>query len=154
MDALSDVLRAVRLTGAVYFDVDASAPWVATTPEGRTIVGAIFPGADHLIHYHAVTRGDCWASVADEAPIHLTAGDIIVFPHGDTHTLSSAPDQRSAPDMARFRPPDDGQLPFVVTMGVSDAGAAHLVCGFLGCDTRPFNPLLATLPRVIRVGGG
>lgn len=104
--------------------------------------------------YHAVTRGDCWASVADEAPIHLTAGDIIVFPHGDTHTLSSAPDQRSAPDMARFRPPDDGQLPFVVTMGASDAGAAHLVCGFLGGETRPFNPLLATLPRVIRVGGG
>lgn len=27
---------------------------------------------------------------------------------------------------------------------------AHVVCGFLGCDARPFNPLLATLPRVLR----
>ena len=32
MDALSDVLRAVRLTGAVFFDIKASEPWVAETP--------------------------------------------------------------------------------------------------------------------------
>ena len=44
MDALSDVLRAVRLTGAVFFDVHASAPWVAETPPGESIVGTIFPG--------------------------------------------------------------------------------------------------------------
>ena len=34
MDALSDVLRAVRLTGAIFFDVQASEPWVAETPPG------------------------------------------------------------------------------------------------------------------------
>jgi hypothetical protein len=28
------------------------------------------------------------------------------------------------------------------------------VCGFLGCDARPFNPLLAALPRWIHVPGG
>ena len=44
MDALSDVLRAVRLTGAVFFDIHASDPWVAETPPGETIVGTIFPG--------------------------------------------------------------------------------------------------------------
>jgi AraC-like DNA-binding protein len=36
-------------------------------------------------------------------------------------------------------------------MGASDGEPVHLVCGFLGCDARPFNPLLAALPRVIRV---
>jgi hypothetical protein len=49
MDALSDVLRAVRLTGAVFFDIRAAAPWVAATPPGAAIVGAMFPGAEHLI---------------------------------------------------------------------------------------------------------
>ena len=49
---LSDVLRAVRLTGAVFFDVHASEPWVAETPPGGSIVGSIFPGAEHLISYH------------------------------------------------------------------------------------------------------
>jgi hypothetical protein len=44
MDALSDVLRAVRLTGAVFFDVQASESWVAETPPGESIVAKIFPG--------------------------------------------------------------------------------------------------------------
>ena len=71
MDALSDVLRAVRLTGAVFFDVHASDPWVAETPPGDAIVGRIFPGADHLISYHVVTRGSCWGGVLDESPLRL-----------------------------------------------------------------------------------
>ena len=44
MDTLSEVLRAVRLTGAIFFDVHASEPWVAETPAGKAIVGAMFPG--------------------------------------------------------------------------------------------------------------
>ena len=78
MDALSDVLKAVHLTGAVFFDVHASEPWVAETPPGGSIVSTIFPQADHLISYHAVTRGTCWGCVVGETPIRLSAGDIIV----------------------------------------------------------------------------
>jgi AraC-like DNA-binding protein len=151
MDALSDVLRAVSLTGAIFFDVHASEPWVAETPPGRSIVARIFPGADHLIPYHAVTRGACWGSLLDEAPIRLSAGDVIVFPHGDPHVMSSAPGMRDTPDMSLYRHPRDGQLPFSLTMGNPRADPAHIVCGYLACDARPFNPLLDALPRVIRV---
>lgn len=49
MDALSDVLRAVRLTGAIFFDIQASEPWVAETPSGEAIVDAMFPGSEHLV---------------------------------------------------------------------------------------------------------
>lgn len=63
MDALSDVLQTVRLTGAIFFDVQASEPWVAETPAGKSIVGAMFPGSEHLISYHVITRGSCWAAV-------------------------------------------------------------------------------------------
>ena len=38
-DVLSDVLRAVRLTGAVYFDFELSSPWVADAPPSREIAG-------------------------------------------------------------------------------------------------------------------
>lgn len=78
MDALSDVLRAVRLKGAIFFDVHASDPWAAETPAGKQIVGRMFPAAGHLISYHAITRGTCWAVVADEPPLLLTAGDVVV----------------------------------------------------------------------------
>ena len=152
MDALSDVLRAVRLTGAVFFDVKASEPWVAETPAGATIVRNIFPGADHLMSYHVVTSGSCWACPLDGEPVHLTAGDVVVFPHGDAHAMCSAPGMRDAPDMGRFRPPNNGQLPFTLSVGAPQDHPAHLVCGFLGCDAGPFNPLLAALPKVIRVG--
>jgi AraC-like DNA-binding protein len=151
MDALSDVLRAVRLTGAVFFDLHASDPWVAETPPGRAIVNSIFPDTEHLISYHVVTRGACWGSLLDEAPLRLEAGDIIVFPHGDPHVISSGPGMRGTPDLALYRPPSNGQLPFSISMGSAASEPAHIVCGFLGCDARPFNPLLNALPRVLRV---
>jgi len=150
MDALSDVLRAVRLTGAVFFDVQASEPWVAETPQGGAIVGAIFPGADHLIPYHVITGGACFGGLIGEPAIHLSAGDVIVFPHGHAHAMSSAPGMRDAPDPDKFRRPGHGQLPFSISMGEAP-DPAHLVCGFLACDARPFNPLLSALPPVITV---
>jgi AraC-like DNA-binding protein len=151
MDALSDVLRAVRLTGAVFFDIHASEPWVAETPPGHSIVGSVFPDAEHLIPYHVITRGSCWGGIIDEPPLRLSAGDIIVFPHGDPHVMSSAPGMRNAPDMALYRRPSDGQLPFAMAMGADHTDPVHIVCGYLGCDARPFNPLLDALPRVLRV---
>lgn len=151
MDALSDVLRAVRLTGAIFFDVQASDPWVAETPAGKSIVAAMFPGSEHLICYHIITQGECWAALAGQAPIRLSAGDIIVVPHGDTHVLASAPQLRRTPDMSMYKMPSDGRLPISIAVGESQACTTKFVCGFLGCDARPYNPLLAALPRVFTV---
>ncbi|HEX2585059.1 MAG TPA: AraC family transcriptional regulator [Steroidobacteraceae bacterium] len=152
MDALSDVLQAIRLTGSIFFDIRATDPWVAETPEGRSVVAAMFPGSEHMMCYHVITQGSCWASVPGEQPLQLTAGDIIVLPHGDTHVLSSAPGLRKSPNMALYRRPDDGRLPSAIAMGDADGKqGAEFICGFLGCDAQPFNPLLAALPRIIRV---
>jgi AraC-like DNA-binding protein len=152
MDALSGVLQAVRLTGAIFFDIRASEPWVAETPAGAQIVDAMFPGSEHLVCYHVITSGQCWAEVPGEQPMLLTAGDILVLPHGDTHVLTSTPGLRRSPDMSLYRWPADGQLPVSLSLGTSETEATHFVCGFLGCDARPYNPLLNALPRVIRVG--
>ncbi|MGE5245766.1 MAG: AraC family transcriptional regulator [Betaproteobacteria bacterium] len=152
MDALSDVLRAVRLTGAVFFDVHASEPWAVEAPTGQSIVGRIFPGAGHLISYHLVARGSCWGGVIGQPPLRLSVGDIVMFPHGDAHVMSSTAGMRGTPDLALYRPSSAGrQLPLAVTVGDADHAATHLVCGFLGCDSRPFNPLLDALPRIVRV---
>jgi len=153
MDALSDVLRAVRLSGAFFFDVNACGPWVAETPEGRTVIDAMFPGSgsDHLICYHLIMEGSCWAVLDGEEPIKLSAGDIIVLPHGDTHVLATTPGLRRTPDMAMYRMPDDGQLPIRISIGNTGPEGARFVCGFLTCDSRPYNPLLTALPRVMHI---
>src|SRR5215471_252580 len=145
VDTLSDVLQAVRLKGAVFFDVEAAAPWVAEAPRAKLIAHAVMPDAEHVIEYHVITSGSCWASVigSDVAPVHLTAGDAVAFPQGDAHVLSSAPGMRGNADLSMFRPPDTGgELPIIFNIDGGSTEKAHIVCGFLGCDSRPFNPLL------------
>lgn len=151
MDTLSDVLRAVRLSGAVFFDVRAVEPWVAASPAGRQIVDRIFPGTDHLIAYHAVTRGHCWIMVGDGEPVALGEGDFVMLPQGDPHVVASAPSLRTRPNLGIYRRPADKPLPFAVQMGPPGSASAEIVCGFLGCDSRPYNPLLGALPRLIKV---
>lgn len=156
-DALSDVLRAVRLKGAVFFDVDASAPWVAEAPPARVVGPGIMPGVDHVIEYHVVTSGSCWATVLHDeaAPVRVSAGDVVAFPQGDAHVMSSAPGMRATPDLNDYRPPAAPEaLPVLYELNGGADERAHLVCGFLGCDARPFNPLLEGLPRIIHVRGG
>ena len=73
-------------------------------------------------------------------------GDLIVFPQGDPHILSSTPGMRAEPDLSIFER-DAAPLPLVFERGGGGPERAHLVCGFLGCDERPYNPLLMALPR-------
>ena len=164
-DTLSDVLRAVRLHGAVFFYLECEPPWVAETPHVREIIPAIMPGAEHMFEFHGVVRGSCWAAIAGESPVRLEAGDIVMFPQGDHHVMSSAPGMR-APSVRTDlfysqRPP---QLPYALNVNEAEVTIAEpgeaardctaVVCGFLGLDTRPFNPLLAALPRLLRIPGG
>jgi AraC-like DNA-binding protein len=151
MDALSDVLGAVRLTGAVFFDLHAGEPWVAETPPGTAIVRSIFPHADHLISFHAIIEGSCWVTVPDEEPLRVQAGDIVMFPHGHTHVMSSEIGMRNPPNLALYRRPDESHLPFTLSLGKSTQQTVRIICGFLGCDARPYNPLLMALPNAIHV---
>jgi AraC-like DNA-binding protein len=149
-DVLSDVLRAVRLTGAVYFDFELSSPWVAETPPSREIAELVMPGADRVIEYHVIARGSCWGHAVGQDPIRLHEGDLILFPQGDAHVLSSTPGMRGVPDLRPFLRPST-PLPLVYELGGGGPDRARIVCCFLGCDDRPYNPLLAALPDVIHL---
>jgi AraC-like DNA-binding protein len=153
IDTLSDVLRAVRLSGAVFFKVDATTPWAAETPAAAQVAPFIMPGADHVIEYHVVTRGTCWGGIVDEPAIRLEAGDVIVFPQGDSHVISSDPGMRGQPSLDAFRMVKHDRVPVSLAIKGGGPEQTQLVCGFLGCDSKPFNPLLATLPRVIHLRG-
>ena len=155
-DALSAVLSAVRLSGSVFFDVTAKSPWVAEAPPAAQIASGVMPGAQHAIEYHVVTRGSCWISLVGDVgaePVRLQQGDIAVIPPGDPHAVSSEPGMRAAPILEiDQRPKDDNALPFVLRTGGEGPSDTHLICGFFSCDVRPFNPLLDSLPRLMRVG--
>ncbi len=145
-DVLSDVLRAVRLTGAVYFHFDLTSPWVAAAPAAREITGKVLPGSERLIEYHLIAEGTCWGNAIGQEPIPLRAGDIIVFPQGDPHVLASAPGMQATPDMSAFAKPST-RLPIFYEFGGGGAERARIVCCFLGLDEHPFTHCLAHFPR-------
>ena len=148
-DALADVLNTVRMTGAVFFNVEAKAPWVAEQCSPEMVLPMIRSGADHLISYHIVTEGSCYACVlGDSEPVEVRAGEVIVFTRGDRHVMSSKPGMRAQPVTADMLP-GGVQLPYVVSFGDTGPVTAKVICGFLACDSGPFNPLMDSLPHIL-----
>lgn len=157
IDTLSDVLRAVRLTGAAFFELKTCVPWVVEATAPLELGRHFMPGAEHVIEYHAVSSGSCWVGLMGQPQLQLNEGDIIVFPHGDPHVLSNPPGLRGGPEIDTIKAAGRAELPLSFSLGDTGAGdgseRAQVVCGFLGCDVRPFNPLLSALPRMIHVPG-
>ena len=83
MDVLSEVLRVVRLEGALFFNAEFSAPWCLSSSRSTAIAPYLSPAAGHLIIYHFLTEGRAYARLPDGRREELTAGDIVIFPHGD-----------------------------------------------------------------------
>jgi AraC-like DNA-binding protein len=156
-DTLSTVLDAVRLRGALFFVVDAGSSWVAEAPAGDVLAPVIMPGCEHVISYHLVTAGACYCSLPGLPSTRVDAGDVIVVPHGTPYALSSTPRELvpSPPEslLPFFSQMARGELPRVLVEGdrSTTGERIHVACGFLGCDARPFNPLIAALPPLIHL---
>jgi AraC-like DNA-binding protein len=154
-DVLSDVLRTVRLTGALFFPMEVSSPWIDEVPAASTFGPLLLPPAQHVVSYHIVTEGACWGALLGGPPVRLEAGDILVIAHGDPYSMSSAPEMRSTTPAGAvldfFREMAAGRLPPVVVEGGGGRERAKVVCGFLSCDLRPFNPVLQHLPPLVHL---
>jgi len=164
-DPLSDVLRSVRLRGAVFYYVSCRDEWAAETPAAPELAAAVMPGAEHVLGYHLIAKGDSWAATDGVPPVRLASGDIVMFPRGDAHVLSSAPGmhaQRDDSGWAIATRNDPKPIPVAYRGGVMQPGgvlppdeaSTILVCGFIGCDLRPFNPLIEALPRLLHLPAG
>ena len=155
IDVLSDVLRAVRLRGALFFLTDATSPWSVAIPAGSSLLPAVLTGAQTLISFHMVTKGRCWCDAPGMEPFCLETGDVVVMPRGDPYRLSHPAAQPCEWShdalLAFFREMAAGRLPFVVKEGGNGSEEVHILCGFLGCDMVPYNPALDTLPAVLHV---
>lgn len=161
-DALSDLLRCVRVRGAVFYYVNCRDDWSAEAPPASEITEAVLPGCEHVMEYHMITKGTGWAAVSGEPPVRLAAGDVVMFPQGDSHVLSSAPEvapfKRTAEWMFATRNAPK-PIPIAFHHGIVEPGTAMpveeastiAICGFLGCDLRPFNPLVTALPRILHL---
>jgi hypothetical protein len=89
MDVLSDVLRIVRLSGAVFFTTEFSSPWAIDSPNRDLLASIVMPQAKCVVLFHILMEGACLVECKGHLPVKMETGDAIVFPHGESHAMCS-----------------------------------------------------------------
>jgi AraC-like DNA-binding protein len=154
MDALSDVLRVVRLNGAVYLDGEFAAPWCVIGRAEDPLCSQFLSCTERVLSFHFITGGVCWARLPDDpaSAIRIEAGEIVVVPQGEPHILGSATNLKpvsSSRVLATQIQAVPGQIMKLTHGGTGPV--TRMVCGFLGGENVLGNPLLNALPRLFKV---
>ena len=148
MDVLSDVLRVVRLSGAVFFTADFSSPWALESPIPDMLAPVMMPGAECIVLFHILVDGACEVECAGHPTTTMDSGDVVVFPRGDQHTMRSQGAGAATPLAAIFSPGAHDEPPQLSYGG--GGRSSRFVCGYLNCDQR-FTPLVEGLPTMLIV---
>ncbi len=150
MDPLTDVLRAMRLSGAVFLDAELTAPWCLRSQVLPEDCRPYMATPAQLIAYHYVLEGEFAASVAGAAPVTVGRGQILLLPRNDPHVLGS--DLSLEPETVDelVQAGNDG----LARLRLGGGGArCRILCGYLGCDDRD-DPLVASLPPILTLHVG
>ncbi|MGH8145233.1 MAG: cupin domain-containing protein [Rhodanobacteraceae bacterium] len=154
IDLLSDVLTLVRLTGALIFEVELKGPWgVAGHPAAQNFAPLLPCSTTQVIAFHVMSKGHCWVRHASREWFELPQGHAVVVTQGDRHDLCDQPGRATVPFSSML---GECALPDVRRVRVANGPgeSARLLCGFLGCDRRAFEPLCRSLPPVFEVALG
>ena len=150
MDAFSEILSGVKLSGAVFFSAELSAPWGFSAPSSKVVAEQVAPNAAHLVLYHLLIDGSGLVQMEDGQSVVLAPGDVVIFPHGDPHHMSSG-------KTARPPFPNYGIAPKIKARDLSPLRAggggavSKFVCGYMTCDPHLSRPILNGLPPVFKV---
>lgn len=148
MDALSEAMRAVRITGALFFNGEFAAPWRFATPAQDQVRLAISPDSERLVLFHMVTEGHATACTAGHDEVSLAAGDIVVFPHGDAHEIWQGHTSRLFPGARLLPKLAKGELAAEKWGG--DGPVTRIICGYLGCERHAESLFLSGLPTILK----
>ena len=150
MDVLSEVLKAVKLDGALFYNAEFSAPWCLCSPASPTLAPYLSAGSRHVIIFHLLTEGHGYAQVeGDDRPLPLNAGDILIVPHGDPHAMRNGP---------LIKPVDHAEeIRRILSQGlkVSRMGGGgeitKFICGYMTCEPQLSRVFLGGLPPILKV---
>jgi AraC-like DNA-binding protein len=150
MDALSEILSGIRLSGSAFVDAELTAPWSVQTPTAADIAKRLAPGAARIIPYHLIVEGACSVRVGDKPLLAVDAREVVCFPHGDVHQLASSADVKPEPiateAMVALARADEISR---VTYG-GGGSKTRIVCGFFAFSSTLSDRIVAPLPRVLK----
>lgn len=149
MDVFSEILAGVKLKGAVFFRADLSAPWEHASPKSEALAPALAPGSPHLVIYHLVVEGAARVGLDTGEALALSAGEVVVFPHGDAHWLTGGigGNRINAADVLQKL--ENHDLTPLCTGG--GGAVTRLLCGYAVCDPLLCAPILTALPPMLKV---
>jgi AraC-like DNA-binding protein len=150
MDAFSEILSGVKLKGAVFFRAEFSAPWGVTEASSEKLASEFAPGADHMVLYHFMIDGGAFVRTLDGPSLELFPGDVVIFPHGDAHHITSAKGATAPfPNYGINSKIKASDLTPLRAGGGGDV--TRFVCGYMTCDPYLIRPILSGLPPVFKV---
>lgn len=150
MDVLSEVLKAIKLDGAVFYNAEFSAPWCFCSPPSTVLAPYLSADSKHVIIFHLLTDGSGYAEVeGNSRSLPLSAGDLVILPHGDPHALRNGPFVKPTDHTEQVR-----QV-FAQGLKVSRMGGggevAKFICGYMACDPQLSRLFLGGLPSILKV---
>ena len=148
-DPLSEVLKSVRLSGAVFLDAELSAPWGFASPPASASARLLAPTAEHLVPFHLLVEGDAMARVPGHPVVSLQPGDIVVLPLGDAHALWNGR-VRELADSSTLLPKILARE-LVSERGGGGGRLTKFICGYIACDRQATRLFLAGLPPLFKV---
>jgi len=148
VDAFSDVLRVIRLSGGVFLEAQFSAPWCITGKISSEDCKVFQVSPRHVIASHFVASGKMQLRAEGGDLIDVRAGELVLLPHNHAHVFGS--ELGVAPVSARevMRHAPIGDIARIEHGGGGET--TQVLCGFLGSDNS-FGPLLSSLPAVLKL---
>jgi AraC-like DNA-binding protein len=135
-DILTEVLGTVKLKGNLFCSTRFSAPWAISLPKSQ------------FAHFHIIERGRGWITLANQLPVLVGSGDLVIIPHGLGHVLGDDPATPALPleEIAARGIPLHNGLRYGGT-GLE----TQIVCGSFHFENPTANPILALLPPLIHL---
>ncbi|RYF13946.1 MAG: AraC family transcriptional regulator [Comamonadaceae bacterium] len=148
-ELLADVLRRIHLASAVFLRGEFTEPWAFASTDAATLCAIVQPQARRLVLFHVAVEGSFTVSLGSGETATAVAGDAVVLPYCDVHTMGSPPGTPPVPIASLLPAPPWPQVPLLRHGG--GGAPTRILCGYLHCNDLLFNPLLRALPRLIHV---
>ncbi len=149
MDVLSEVLKVVKLQGALFYNAEFSSPWSVYAASSSGLAGFFATSTEHVIVYHLLTEGRASARLKDGDRVSLQAGDIVMIPHGDAHIVENGFTTKTVDNSAELRAVLDQGLKLWRLGGGGEV--TKFVCGYMACEPRLSQVFLSGLPPILKV---
>lgn len=149
MDVLSEILKVVKLNGALFYNAEFSSPWSVHAASSQGVATYFKAGVEHVIIYHLVTEGRAYIRLDGGQRMTLNAGDLVMIPHGDPHIMENGSATQTLDGSS--------QLDEVLAQGLKlwriggGGEVTRVVCGFMACDPRLSRVFLSGLPPVLKI---